>query len=111
MKIVELSARENHGLFLRYEDGVQGGVDLSSLVGRGVFSSWSQPGHFEQVQLSEHGVPEWPGELDLCPDWLYMQLAGMQPEDVFPTRREQLDGSRVAPLPSPAYRSPRWLCD
>lgn len=84
MKIVDLSARTNYGLFLRYEDGVEGVVDLSSLEGRGVFESWSHPGVFEQVRLSEFGAPEWPGEVDLCPDSLYMRLTGKKPEEVFP---------------------------
>jgi hypothetical protein len=83
MKIVELSARANYGLFLRYEDGVQGVVDLSSLAGRGVFESWTHPGVFEQVRLSEFGAPEWPGEVDLCPDSLYMKLTGKKPGEVF----------------------------
>lgn len=87
MKIVELSARKNFGLFLRYEDGTQGVVDLSPLAGRGVFAAWMKPGVFQKVRLSEFGVPEWPGELDLCPDSLYMQLTGKKPEEVFPSLR------------------------
>lgn len=87
MNIVELSARKNYELFLRYEDGTQGVVDLSSLAGRGVFAAWMQPGVFEQVRLSEFGVPEWPGDLDLCPDSLYMQLTGKKPEEVYPNLR------------------------
>ncbi len=84
MKIVELAARADYGLFLRYEDGAQGVVDLSSLVGKGVFKSRALPGVFEQVRLSEVGAPEWPGEVDLCPDALYTKLTGQKPEEVFP---------------------------
>ncbi|MCP5522858.1 MAG: DUF2442 domain-containing protein [Verrucomicrobiales bacterium] len=82
-----MSAREDFGLFLRCEDGTQGVVDLSRLAGRGVFSSWMQPGVFEQVKLSDEGAPEWPGEVDLCPDSLYLRLTGKQPEEVFPNLR------------------------
>jgi hypothetical protein len=81
MKILELSARENFGLFLRYEDGTQGVVDLSSLAGRGVFAAWLKPGVFQSVRLSEFGAPAWPDELDLCPDSLYLQLTGKKPEE------------------------------
>jgi hypothetical protein len=88
MKIVELSPRENYGLFLRYEDGTEGVVDLSSMAGRGVFAAWLLPGVFEQAKLSEFGVPEWPGELDLCSDSLYMQLTGKSVEDIFPDLRK-----------------------
>ena len=87
MKIVELSPCENYGLFLRYEDGTEGVVDLSSMAGRGVFAAWLAPGVFEQVKLSEFGVPEWPGELDLCSDSLYIQLTGKSAEEIFPNLR------------------------
>jgi hypothetical protein len=88
MKIVELSPRENYGLFLRYEDGTEGVVDLSSMAGRGVFAAWLVPGVLEQANLSEFGVPEWPGELDLCSDSLYMQLTGKSAEEIFPNLRK-----------------------
>jgi hypothetical protein len=87
MKIVELAPREHFQLFLRYDDGSEGVVDLSALAGRGVFAAWLEPGVFEQVTLSEFGAPEWPGELDLCPDALYLQLTEKRVEGVFPTLR------------------------
>ena len=87
MKLVELSPRENYGLFLRYEDGTEGVMDLSSLAGRGVFALWLEPGVFEQAKLPDSGVPEWLGELDLCSDSLYMQLTGKSAEEIFPNLR------------------------
>jgi len=87
MKLVELSTRENYGLFPRYEDGTDGVVDLSSLAGRGAFALWLKPGLFEQVRLSNTGVPEWPGELDPCSGSLYMQLTGKSAEEIFPNLR------------------------
>jgi hypothetical protein len=83
MKIIEAVPREEYKLFLRFEDGVAGEVDLSALAGRGVFAAWRQPGVFERVTVSEAGAVEWPGELDLCPDALYMQLTGLSPDEVF----------------------------
>lgn len=87
MKLVELSPRDGYKLFLRYEDGACGEVDLSSFAGRGVFSAWLNSGFFEQVFLADAGHPEWPGGLDLCPDALYMKLTGKSPEEVFPALR------------------------
>jgi len=83
MKIIEAVPREDYKLFLRFEDGVAGEVDLSELAGRGVFASWRQPGVFQRAIVTEVGAVEWPGELDLCPDALYMQLTGFSSEDVF----------------------------
>jgi hypothetical protein len=52
-----------------------------------VFAAWLKPGVFEQVRLTEAGAPEWPGEIDLCPDALYLGLTGKAPEEVFPALR------------------------
>jgi hypothetical protein len=35
------------------------------------------------VTLGQHGQLEWPGDLDLCPDALYLTLTGKRSEDVF----------------------------
>jgi hypothetical protein len=39
MKIIEAVPRGNYKLFLRFEDGVVGELDLSALAGRGVFAT------------------------------------------------------------------------
>ena len=82
-----MSPQEGFRLFLRYDDGAAGVVDLSALVGQGVFAAWLEPGVFEQVRLSETGAPEWPGQIDLCPDALYLELTGKRAEDVLPGLR------------------------
>lgn len=80
MKVVEVAAREEYRIFLRFENGVAGEVDLSTLAGRGVFAAWLQPGVFEQVSVTRDGAVEWPGDLDLCPDDLYLRLTGLSPD-------------------------------
>jgi Protein of unknown function (DUF2442) len=87
MRILEVSPRAGFKLFLRYDDGVAGVLDLSSLAGQGVFAAWLKPGVFEQVRLTEAGAPEWSGEVDLCPDALYLNLTGKAAEEVFPALR------------------------
>jgi len=83
MKLVEVRPKEKFRLFVRYDDGASGDVDLSGCVGRGVFAAWIEPGVFERVRLAEAGHPEWPGGIDLCPDALYIELTGKQPDEVF----------------------------
>jgi hypothetical protein len=63
-------------------------VDLSDFAGKGVFSSWLEPGFFEQVKVTDVGAAEWPGGIDLCPDTLYMRLTGKSPEELFPSLRK-----------------------
>lgn len=85
MKLLEVRPGENFHLYVRYDDGTSGEVDLSDYAGRGVFAAWNEPGVFESVRLADAGHPEWPGDIDLCPDALYLQLTGKRPEDLFPS--------------------------
>ena len=83
MRVIEARPLSDFQLSLRFEDGTSGKVDLSSFAGRGVFSSWLQPGVFDQVRVTDAGAVEWPGEIDICPDSLYLRLTGQSPEDIF----------------------------
>jgi hypothetical protein len=76
MTITSASPLPGYRLKIVFADGAVGEVDLSSLVGRGVFSAWDQPGVFEKVRVTKHGAGEWPGEIDLCPDSLYQRMTG-----------------------------------
>jgi hypothetical protein len=84
MKILEARPERGFQLFLRIDDGTSGTVNLSEFAGRGVFAAWDQPGVFQQVRLTAQGAVEWPGEIDFCPDSLYLRLTGKSPEDLFP---------------------------
>ena len=72
-------------LWLKYEDGIQGIVDLSDLAGRGVFEAWSEREVFDAVTVNESGAVVWPGDIDLCPDALYIRLTGRQAQQIFPS--------------------------
>jgi hypothetical protein len=76
---------------LSYEDGVQGEIDLAHLAGKGVFRAWEKPGAFDRVHLAPYGAIAWSDDLDLCPDSLYLELTGKQPEEVFPALRSAPD--------------------
>lgn len=84
MKITAAKPLPNFRLELKFSNGESGIVDLSSIVGRGVFVAWNEPGSFERVSVTDHGAIEWPGELDLCPDALYLQMTGKKAKDIFP---------------------------
>jgi hypothetical protein len=77
-RIVAAEARPGYRLWIRFADGVEGEVDLSSLVGDGVFSSWEDPRWFSRVLVDEEcGTVVWPDGVDLAPDALYRELAGV----------------------------------
>ncbi len=85
-RLVEVKALCGHRLALRYQDGVTGIVDLSHLVGRGVFGAWEAPGAFEQVHVGEYGQVSWSDDLDMCPDALYLEITGVDFADLSPSR-------------------------
>ena len=82
---IEARPRPGYRLWIRYDDGTEGEVDLSDLAGRGVFKAWNDPAFFETVRLGPQGEIVWGEDLDLCPDAIYMRLTGKTPEQVFPS--------------------------
>lgn len=87
MRAVDVRAVEGYRLWLRYDDGTEGTVDLSDLAGRGVFKAWEDRSVFEAARVTESGAIEWPDDIDLCGDALYLRLTGRSPEEVFPRLR------------------------
>ena len=71
---IEVEAREGHRIWLRYSDGSSGEINLSHLVGRGVFAAWDEPGLFQQVYVAPHRAVAWDADIEICPDALYMYL-------------------------------------
>ena len=83
-KAIEVKPSTGYRIWIRFDDGTHGEIDLSDLARRGVFQSWTDREIFEGVRVDESGAVVWPGEIDLCPDALYLRLTGKTAEDVFP---------------------------
>jgi hypothetical protein len=83
-RISKVTPLPGYRLQLRFEDGVEGEVDLSDLAGRGVFAIWDDPEVFGQVAIGAHGELVWPGGVDQCPDSLYLKVTGKSASEVFP---------------------------
>ena len=76
--IVEVRALESYRLYLRFEDGAEGVVDVSQhLRLDGVFEPLRERQYFERVRVDEEsGTICWPNGADLDPDVLYSQVTG-----------------------------------
>ena len=81
---VEVRVLDGYRLWLRYTDGAEGEVDLRHLAGQGVFKVWQSRDAFAAVRIGASGALEWPGDVDLCPDAVYLRLTGSTPEELFP---------------------------
>ena len=84
IKALEVEPRDGYRIWLRYSDGAAGEVDLSHLADWPVFQPWRDRAFFEKVFIGESGAVTWPGELDLDPWQLYMDLTGKTVADLFP---------------------------
>lgn len=76
--IVEVRPTGGTRLFLRFDDGASGELDLAVILRfEGVFASLREPAFFAQVRLApEIGTVVWPNGADLCPDVLHAHLTG-----------------------------------
>lgn len=89
VRLVEVKVKPGYRLWLRYEDGIEGEIDLSGEVGKGVFAYWNDPKNFEKVYIRTSGQISWSDELDICPDSMYLELTGKKPEDIFTSLKRE----------------------
>ena len=77
--IVAARPAGGHKLWIAFEDGREGTVDVAELVEfRGVFAELQDPAKFAEVTVdSEIGTVRWPGGADLDPDVLYSRITGL----------------------------------
>jgi hypothetical protein len=85
---IAVKALPGYRLWIRYSDGVEGTLDLSDLVGKGVFVAWENEQEFEKAHIGPSGEIFWSEEIEMCPDALYLWITGKRPEDLFPRLRE-----------------------
>ena len=88
---VEVRALEPYRIWLRYDDGVEGEVDLSDMAGQGVFAAWEDRSFFAGVHLGPAGSIAWSHRIDMCGDALYLEITGMTPEELFPRLRDAVE--------------------
>lgn len=83
---LEVEPRSGCRIWIRYDDGASGVVDLSHLAGRGVFASWNDRSCFEDVDIAPHGSIAWRPDVKLCPDALYLQLPSVSADGLLAKR-------------------------
>ena len=76
MRPIKIEPLSDYRLRVRYADGVEGIIDLSDQVGRGVFAPLRDEGFFRKVQIGDRGQIAWSGDLEICPDSVYLEITG-----------------------------------
>ena len=105
---IEIKPLDGYKIWLRYEDGVEGEVDLSDVAGKGVFAAWNDRAFFESARLDEYGDIAWGDEIGLCQDALYMEITGKTVDEVLPVITYAptpilFDGDTARGLETPAH--------
>ncbi|NOY41569.1 MAG: DUF2442 domain-containing protein [Planctomycetes bacterium] len=91
LKLVAVAPLDGYSLHVEYNDGVAGEVNLSQLVGRGVFKAWEDRSVFESVCIGEYGEIKWNDDIELCADAIYLQVTGKTADEVFPVLKAPAD--------------------
>ena len=74
-KPVAVKALEKYKVWVKYQDGSSGTIDLSDLAGKPVFQFWEDEGAFEKVYINpDTGAIAWSEEIELCPDSIYYEI-------------------------------------
>jgi len=76
--VVEVRPLEGYRVFLRFDDGVQGEIDLEPLLSPfdGVFAPLREPARFREVFVDDGGTIAWRNGADLAPEILYSMTSG-----------------------------------
>ncbi len=73
--VIEVKPEPDYCLFVRFQDGLTGRVQLSPDKLTGALAPLLDVKFFEQVFV-DYGAVAWPGDIDLAPDAMYAQIAG-----------------------------------
>jgi hypothetical protein len=69
--VVSVQPLPAYRLLLEFSNGERKIFDVTSYLTFGVFAQLNDPAVFSAVRVSQ-GIVEWPGELDLSPDTVYL---------------------------------------
>ena len=77
-RVTRLTPQRGHRLLLEFENGEARLFDLTPWLGKGVFRALQDSAEFRQTRVVDGSV-EWPGEIDLSYDTLYLRSVAVQP--------------------------------
>ncbi len=74
--LTKATAAPRYKLYLEFEDGTKGTVNLSKWVGKGVFEYWNKEENFTSFSITADRKLQWNEDIDMDPDAFYLQLIG-----------------------------------
>jgi len=61
-------------VWLKFEDGTEGEIDLSSELCGPIFEPLKESDYFGKVSVAEYGTISWPNGADIAPEFLYERI-------------------------------------
>ncbi|MFL6247385.1 MAG: DUF2442 domain-containing protein [Thermoanaerobaculia bacterium] len=61
-------------IWVRFEDGTEGEIDLASELWGPVFEPLKQVDYFRNMLVAEYGTVAWPNGADIAPEFLYERV-------------------------------------
>jgi uncharacterized protein DUF2442 len=75
-RVTHIEVRAGHRLWVEFNDGVRGEVDLSAELWGPLGEPLRDEAAFARAAIDEFGAVGWPGGFDLAPDALHAELSG-----------------------------------
>jgi hypothetical protein len=73
--VIEARYIGKYTLWIRFEDGIAGEIDLSGELLGGVFEPLRDEAYFRQFRVNaDTGTLEWPNRADFAPEFLYEKV-------------------------------------
>ncbi len=85
-KILEARPLESYKVWIKFDDDINGEVDLSHLAGKGVFTFWNKYENFKKFSIANGRSLLWGNEIDLDADSLYLKPTRKNPEEFLRAR-------------------------
>lgn len=71
--VVDARYVRGYVIWVKFEDGTEGEVDLAGELWGPVFEPLKDPARFRNFKVAEYGTIEWPNGADLAPEFLYQK--------------------------------------
>ena len=77
-----IEALAGYRIHVTFADGVEGLIDLSADVGRGVFAPLADEAFFRTVHIGRYGQIAWSEDFEICSDAAYQEITSKSPVGV-----------------------------
>ena len=96
VKVVGVGTLDGYRVWVRFDDGASGEIDLAHLAEMPMYQPWQDPAVFATVRVGPYGRSVvWytpPVDVDLVAHWLYTEITGVTMPELMERRGLELPG-------------------